>query len=354
MKGKLVHSRTGLPVASITVRVSNTPLLSVTDLNGEYVFPFLLADTSYTLEILKFGFRPVERVVFIQPNMELVENITLPREIVDDMEYDLGWTIGAPGDNSINGIWQRDIPSAVWAGSPPIAVQPDSDHTSNGVRAFVTGASSIIADNPEGKTTLSSPIFDLTDHVDPILEYYRWFFTKSIAGDDFLQVDISNDSGRTWVNLEKVAATENSWTARQFRISDYLPATTTMLVRFITADSGDASVVDALVDDFSVYDISTSVENIPTYIPRHYILYQSYPNPFNPSTTISYDLPVASKVKLTVFNILGQEIATLVDDYQEAGGYKITYDFSGLASGIYLYRLEADNFIATQKMLLMR
>ena len=89
-------------------------------------------------------------------------------------------------------------------------------------------------------------------------------------------------------------------------------------------------------------------------IPTKFALYQNYPNPFNPSTTISYDLPERARVKLSVYNILGQEVATLVDGEQEPGRYGVKFDASGLPSGIYFYRLEAGKFVDVKKMILIK
>jgi hypothetical protein len=78
-------------------------------------------------------------------------------------------------------------------------------------------------------------------------------------------------------------------------------------------------------------------------IPQKFALYQNYPNPFNPSTTISYDLPQRARVKLAIYNLLGQEVATLVDGEQEPGRYNINFDASGLPSGIYFYMQASQN-----------
>ena len=88
--------------------------------------------------------------------------------------------------------------------------------------------------------------------------------------------------------------------------------------------------------------------------PLKYNLGQNYPNPFNPSTIISYQLPVASKVSLKVYNLLGQEINTLYDGLHQAGNFTATFNAGGLPSGIYLYRLEAGNFVFTKKALLLK
>jgi hypothetical protein len=101
------------------------------------------------------------------------------------------------------------------------------------------------------------------------------------------------------------------------------------------------------------YFLPTDVKKEPE-IPKKFALYQNYPNPFNPSTTVSYDLPVRSRVKLSIYNILGQEVATLVDKEQEPGRYNVKFDASGLPSGIYFYRLEAGRFIEQKKMILIK
>jgi hypothetical protein len=89
-------------------------------------------------------------------------------------------------------------------------------------------------------------------------------------------------------------------------------------------------------------------------IPKAYALTQNYPNPFNPSTEISFDLPQASHVNLTIYNVLGQKVQTLVDEQREAGSYTVTWDASPYSSGVYFYRISADNFSNTKKMLMLK
>jgi len=81
---------------------------------------------------------------------------------------------------------------------------------------------------------------------------------------------------------------------------------------------------------------------------------QDYPNPFNHSTVISYQLRVNSQVELSIYNLLGQKILTLVSEKQSAGIHQLNWDARGLASGVYLYRLEAGSFVQTKKLILMR
>ena len=89
-------------------------------------------------------------------------------------------------------------------------------------------------------------------------------------------------------------------------------------------------------------------------IPNGFALSQNYPNPFNPMTKINFDLGKASNVKLTVFNILGQKVVTLVDKFMNAGAYSVDFNASSLASGVYLYSIEAGDFKMNKKMVLLK
>ncbi len=88
--------------------------------------------------------------------------------------------------------------------------------------------------------------------------------------------------------------------------------------------------------------------------PEDYNLYQNYPNPFNPSTTIRYSVIQPDLVRIKVYDILGREVKTLVNELKQAGTYEVQFDASGLASGIYLYKIESGKFIQTKKMILLK
>lgn len=116
------------------------------------------------------------------------------------------------------------------------------------------------------------------------------------------------------------------------------------------------NVTPVFFDNFSVGAIGpTSVREISGVIPREFSLEQNYPNPFNPSTTIRFELPKESFVTLKVFNVLGQEIATLVNEKKQAGIYEVQYSPEGSsASGVYFYRLTAGEFVKVKKLLLLK
>jgi hypothetical protein len=102
------------------------------------------------------------------------------------------------------------------------------------------------------------------------------------------------------------------------------------------------------------FDISLTNVPDPTALPESFILSQNYPNPFNPSTYIPYGLKYGTHVILSIFDALGQEVGRLVNEEQDAGYHEVKFDGSNLASGVYFYRLQADTYVETKRLLLLR
>ncbi len=109
------------------------------------------------------------------------------------------------------------------------------------------------------------------------------------------------------------------------------------------------------VDAIAMYGLVVSVDEprMPL-IPQTFTLHQNYPNPFNPSTTIRYGLPNTSQVSVVVYNTLGQHVAQLVNEQQQAGYHDVVFRGDGLASGVYFYRIQAGDFVASKKLLLLK
>ena len=101
-------------------------------------------------------------------------------------------------------------------------------------------------------------------------------------------------------------------------------------------------------------DIFVDVNDIKELLPSEYLLQQNFPNPFNPFTTISYSIPISSRVTLKVYDIIGNEINTLVNEEQTRGNYSINFEANNLASGVYFYRIQAGDFISTKKFILLK
>jgi hypothetical protein len=102
--------------------------------------------------------------------------------------------------------------------------------------------------------------------------------------------------------------------------------------------------------------ISDVVDEGPSGHPLEFKLLQNYPNPFNPSTTIQFTIPIGTygRTSLRIYDVLGREVTTLVNEVKQPGTYSVQYDGSGLVSGIYFYRLRSGDFISTRKLLLLR
>jgi hypothetical protein len=102
------------------------------------------------------------------------------------------------------------------------------------------------------------------------------------------------------------------------------------------------------------FDDVMKVDETKGKLPTEFSLSQNYPNPFNPSTTINYQLPTFSFVSLKVYDILGREVATLVNEEKKAGYYSVEFNANKLSSGIYFYRMQAGKYVETKKLLLMK
>jgi hypothetical protein len=115
----------------------------------------------------------------------------------------------------------------------------------------------------------------------------------------------------------------------------------------------------SLIQDLQEYDPTSDItsvgnrENVVS-LPIEYSLNQNYPNPFNPRTAITYQLKASSYVDLSIYNILGQKVATLVSEKQAAGTYNVEWNASGFPSGLYIYQIKAGDFQQDRKMVLLK
>ena len=103
-----------------------------------------------------------------------------------------------------------------------------------------------------------------------------------------------------------------------------------------------------------IWDTTITVIETDITLLQDFSLSQNFPNPFNPSTVISYQLPISGKVSIKVYDILGREIVTLINEEKPAGNYKVEFDGTALPSGIYFYRLQAGEFVEAKKMILLK
>ncbi len=199
----------------------------------------------YTLSIVYDG--------FVQETAGKLVTGTPRVLIVDDLEVDVGWTVGLPSDTAATGLWERADPIGTDSGGVPAA--PGVDATPGpSTFAYVTGNGGGSAGNDDvddGLTTLITPRFDLAGAGVATVGYTRWYADLSTA-DDVFDVSISNDDGANWTSLEVVTSTENSWTQVEFVVPEVIAQTDAMRLRFIARDDPNNSVYEAGIDDLTI------------------------------------------------------------------------------------------------------
>jgi hypothetical protein len=288
---------------------------------------------------------------------------TITPVVMHDFETDQGWTVGDIDDTATTGMWERCDPEATEA-------QPEDDHTPDpGVRAYITqcaaGSGQGSNDVDGGKTTLFSPVFDLSTYSAASVRYHRWYSNDTGASpetDDWV-VDVSADAGSTWVNLETTSSSNRTWYLVEKNLGDYITLTDEVKFRFIAADYDPGSIVEAGVDDFSIVTYEDYLAGvIPPDRGRtgRIMLSQNVPNPFNAETAIRLVAPAPGhRVSLRIFDVQGREVRTLLRDAHVVGSHTVSWDGTNqkgasVAAGIYICRLEADDIRLSRKVVLAR
>jgi len=176
-----------------------------------------------------------------------------------------------------------------------------------------------------------------------------YFNAKWVPNSSIVYIIVSPSAGAT----QSFKSTNNgaNWTTLTW------PAGVTYCTHMDMVVSGGTAYLYGACSDGSVVklvDVVTGVNNSQTSVPVDYKLEQNYPNPFNPTTTINYSIPKASFVTLKVYDVLGNEVMTVVNEQQSANNYTYTVDFSKLSSGVYYYTLNTGNYTATKKLTLVK
>jgi hypothetical protein len=197
---------------------------------------------------------------------------------------------------------------------------------------------------------------------------------KMIKGIDYLWFDFTRDSGANYtfpsfdstqiynievtkyLTLQTYLGTYRQCIGLYFDIPQWVDdeifytfAPKVGLIEIYGGESPDYLLYSAVLNG-----IPLEVANDRTSAPTSFALIQNYPNPFNPTTTIDYELHKSGLVNLSVFDMLGRQVTTIVNKYQSKGAYRITFDGRGLASGIYFYSLKSGSYSITKKCVLLK
>ncbi len=256
-----------------------------------------------------------------------------------------------PGDTvGVAMIFSVVGPRYYGTGTPPLGIYSDANLT------IITGDARSAPFTPTGSFFTSRELVGTVYYDTSLVPVELTSFTASVVNDNSVELkwetatELNNSgftverktSNTTWENLAFVKGngTTSEPTSYLYTDNDLKPGT--YFYRLKQVD---------LNGSFSYYDLAEAVDITS---PLTFSLSQNYPNPFNPSTKISWQLQTQTQMTLTVYDELGREVAVLVNEVKPGGNYEIEFNASGLASGMYFYKIVAGNFVATKKMILMK
>ena len=282
--------------------------------------------------------------------------------LYDTQEVANSWVINPDGnDNATTGQWVRVDPNGTVA-------QAENDHTpAPGTMCWVTGnapagQSDGTADVDGGKTTLQTVSYDLTGAFSAKIKFFRWFSNDSgqSPGLDPWVAEVRNNGG-TWQQVENTTTSSVGWETVSDDVRARFGATLGLIeVRFTARDNDPPSLVEAGIDDFEILadmDGSVAVGDPHPARTLSFALLGAAPNPAQGSARITYQVPMQTQVKITVYDIGGRAVRTLMDDAVEPGIHEAVWDGHddaghSVGAGIYYYRMVAPTFSATRSVVI--
>jgi hypothetical protein len=284
--------------------------------------------------------------------------------LYDPVETESGWTAGDPADDASYGAWGRFDPVGTIA-------QPEDDSTAElGVMCFVTGQCGPghgtcwsgcnlgCNDVDDGTTTLFSPVYDLSGLTTAKVKYDRWYSNDLGANpaEDTWIVDLSNDGGASWTNIENTTTSDASWRTQSVDLGQLFGTPGLLQLRFRASDLLNPSLVEAAVDDLRILSGEAAVDAAAAPPPAVALaLEQNRPNPFRPGTLIEYALPERARIRLSVHDVSGRMVRVLAEGEVAAGRRSVAWDGrdgagTPVASGVYFYRLASPQGSLTRKL----
>jgi len=227
------------------------------------------------------------------------------------------------------------------------------NYSANSSRYFISDSTSLrIMDGPFSTTPSVTVVFDQAAK-----ESYYFADIPDVTGDGVRDIDIPR--GQTGFRIVDGATGNTVWifddpVNYSYRLEEVVDLDHDGKNELVVGKSNaDQSNYQEIV--YGTNGIALSVQAQPQVQPNTFRVNQNYPNPFNPSTNISFSIPQQSVVRLTVTDVLGREVATLINNEERnAGNYNVKWNASSFASGVYFYRLQAGNFVQTKKLVLLK
>jgi hypothetical protein len=248
---------------------------------------------------------------------------------------DVFWQVGSSATLGTNSAFEGTIMA-----NTSIQVNSGATMSARLLAGAVTSTGTIALN---GNSVLPVELVSFTATANGMNTNLHWSTATEINNSGF---EIQRRQASDWAKVGFVAGAGTSNSPRNYSYTDS------------KLSAGSYSYRLKQIDNNGAFRYGSTVEVAISSAPAAFALSQNYPNPFNPSTVISYSLEKAGMVSLRVYNMLGQEVATLVNGPQEAGVYTVSFNTNkgtlGLSSGVYVYRLEAGSFVSTKKLVLMK
>ncbi len=340
---KVVFLNKGLITAS-NVKVILTPLsLSLTIPTQQYSYSSL---ASFAKDSSVFDFTIVTNV---PANTALVANLKIIMDtstIYSQKVYILVGTGNVVLNDNAEGTFGNWVTNDSWGQTSAQSHSP--------THSFTDSPGGQYSVNSNNSMTLANAYNKLSEQVFLLSFYHRYSVEENY---DFCNVEVSNSQDTSWQKIKSYTGSLADWTSQSFDLTPYTEGISSIRVRFRLFSDDFITDDGWYVDDIKLisYNIDPSVGiNSNSQTAESFSLEQNYPNPFNPATVISYHLPSSGNVSIKIFDILGNEVTTLVNKKQGAGSYSVEFDGSNFASGVYFYKLAAGDFTDVKRMLLVK
>lgn len=276
-----------------------------------------------------------------------------------------GWAVGNPQDVVQGGNWEWGIPKPYYLYfqyfGTAYPLQSDGDHrpiSEASGKCWATGLDNggdftkiVAAYVPQGRTTIESPVYDVSALNNPIVEYWRWFSNYAFQNYAYWVVSLSNDGGQTWIKADSTYESEETiWVNQRIYLSKYFKELNNLKIRFIFYGlPANQCISEGAIDDIKILsgndEIINSVDDINT------LKISSYPNPVYSEFTLKYYSSQSSSAEIMLYNIMGENLAVLYSGYIDQGIFSQKFDLSNYPSGVYFIRINHNNETSSTRII---
>ena len=384
-------ANTSATVAKFTALQTGNPWAGCESMHGSDIGTFTLTADNSIVKIMVW--KPVISDVgikFARADGSALPEIKVANTVINQWEeltFDFSGRIGDPNtidqdqiivfpDFDLNGRTQDNVcyfdnitfSAGGGTGSEPTVAAPTPTHPETNVLSIYSDAYTNVPGtnfNPNwGQATVVTVDYQVAGNNTLKYENLNYqgteFTAQDVSGYDYLHIDFWTTSSaqldfylispgplETFVGFSLPV---EEWNSYDIPLSAFTPPVNLSEV-FQFKVVGEGTVY---FDNWYFWKASTDITEIDNAVPTEFALEQNYPNPFNPSTSIRFSLPLANQVQLKVYNMLGQEVATLLNEFKNAGSYEVSFDAANLPSGVYVYAITAGSFSAVKKMMLLK